>query len=69
MNKDTPKYKIKANKDQLERLGISYDITGLIGVLKSKYPTGWYCLEVEHEVDGFKFTNSFNIPKSFLKKI
>jgi hypothetical protein len=63
------KYEINANKAQLERLGISYDISGLIGVLKFKYPTGWHHLEVEHEIGEYKFTNSFDLPKSFLKKM
>ena len=33
---------IKANKKQLENLGISYDITGLKGNITHKFPTGFY---------------------------
>jgi hypothetical protein len=63
------KYKITANKNQLESFGIDYDITGLIGRLKRKYPTGWYCIEITHDRDGFEFTNDFDIPKTFLKRV
>ena len=61
------KYKIKANKQQLESFGIDYNITGLVGELKHKYPTGWYTIEVTHTYEAGTFTNEFNIPKTFLE--
>jgi hypothetical protein len=61
------KYLIKANKEQLNRLGIVYEITGLVGTLKYKYPTGFYEIEVTHKVGAITVTNSFDIPKTFLK--
>jgi len=63
------KYKIKANKQQLENLGIDYDITGLVGELKHKYPTGWYEIELTHTYEGGTSKISFDIPKTFLKRI
>ena len=62
-------YKIKATKKQLETIGISYNIHNLIGVLKNKYPTGWFCLNVKHKIGNREFTNDFDIPKSFLEKV
>ncbi len=62
-------YKINANKTQLSSIGINYNLTGLVGLLKSKYPTGWYELEVTHQSNGTTFTNNFDIPKTFLTKI
>lgn len=61
------KYKVKANKQQLENLGISYDITGLTGELKHKYPTGFYVIEITHNYEAGTFTNLFDIPKTFLE--
>jgi len=61
------KYKIKANKEQLESFGIDYNITGLIGKLKHKYPIGWYEIEVTHTYEAGTFTNTFGIPKTFLE--
>ena len=63
------KYKIKANKDQLDSIGISYDITGLIGTLTREWPTGWYEIEVKHKIGDMEFTNKFDIPQTFLKQI
>lgn len=63
------KFKITANKQQLEGIGISYELTGLIGTYKGKFPTGWYLIEVTHDIGGVKFTNEFDIPKTFLKEI
>lgn len=61
------KYKVKANRQQLENLGISYDITGLTGELKHKYPTGFYVIEITHTYEAGTFTNLFDIPKTFLE--
>lgn len=63
------KFKIKASKTQLEEIGISYDIMNLDGILKHKYPTGYYCLEVTHKVGKYSFTNDFDIPSRFLEPI
>lgn len=63
------KYKVKADKRQLESFGISYDITGLVGELKHKYPTGWYEIEITHACPAGTFTNSFDIPKTFLEMV
>lgn len=61
-------YKIKANKKQLLSFGINYDITGLIGKVKHKYPT-WYAIEIIHVYKTGTFTNIFYIPKTFLKRV
>jgi len=63
------KYKIKATNQQLDNFGICYEISGLTGILKHKYPTGWYELEVTHTYDGNTFTNNFDIPHTFLEEI
>ena len=63
------KYKINATQQQLENIGISYNLSGLIGTLKNKYPTGWYCLTVKHKVGKINFTNDFDIPKTFLSAL
>jgi len=63
------KFKILANKEQLDGIGISYELTGLVGTYKGKFPTGWYLLEVTHYVGDIEFNNDFDFPKSFLKEI
>lgn len=60
---------IKANKRQLENVGIDYDITELKGYVTHKYPTGFYEVEVTHKVNGNEFTNVFDIPKTMLELI
>lgn len=63
-------YKIIANIQQLEDVGIDYDISGLTGTLIKKYPDGYYCLEVTHVLgEGRVFTNEFDIPQQYLLKI
>jgi hypothetical protein len=57
------KFKVKANKNDLESIGISYDINGLVGDLVKNYGTGWLVLSITHEYNGFKFTNEFDLPK------
>lgn len=69
MENNVEKYKILANKEQLEEVGISYDITGYIGLLVHKYSTGYYELEVVHMYNGMTFTNNFDIPRHLLEKI
>jgi hypothetical protein len=63
------KYRINANKDQLNGFGIDCDINGLIGEIKHKYSTGWYAIEITHTYDSVTFTNIFDIPKTFLQRI
>jgi len=63
------KFRILANKEQLDRIGISYELTGLVGTYKSTFSTGWYLIEVTHYIGDMEFTNEFDIPKSFLKEI
>jgi hypothetical protein len=63
------KFKVMANKKQLASFGIDYDITGLVGELKYKYPTGWYEIKITHTCEAGTFTNSFDIPHTFLKKV
>ena len=63
------KFKIKANKKQLEDIGVDYEITGLVGELTHIFPTGWYELKVKHKIGDIEFTNHFDIPKTFLKEI
>lgn len=63
------KYKILAVKEQLENIGIDYDITNLIGVLENRFPTCYYALRVKHKVGDMEFTNTFDIPKYYLKKV
>ena len=62
------KFKIKANKEQLENIGIPYDITGLIGEFVMAYPTGWYRIRAKHTSYGTEYTNDFDIPKTFLQE-
>ena len=63
------KYKVKANKQQLSSIGIGYEITDLVGVLKDKYITGWYAIEITYTCDAGTFTRVFDIPKTFLTKL
>ena len=64
------KYKILANKQQLENIGVDYDLEGLVGELTYKYPTNWYRLKVTHKIGGkIEFTNEFDFPKTFLTLI
>lgn len=63
------KYEVKANKQQLSSIGVDYEITGLVGVLKDKYITGWYAIEITYTCDAGTFTSVFDIPKTFLSKI
>lgn len=63
------KYKVLANREQLENLGISYNITNLIGYLKRKFKTNYYEIEITHMVGKYSFTNSFDIPNYLLEKI
>jgi hypothetical protein len=57
------KYKVKANKQDLEDVGIIYDIDGLTGDLIRNYLTGWLCLKITHKIDSMEFTNEFDLPK------
>ena len=63
------KYKVKANKQQLSSIGIGYEITDLVGVLKDKYITGWYAIEITYTCDAGTFTRVYDIPKTFLTKL
>lgn len=63
------KFKIQSNKEELEDIGISYDINGLIGTLVKSYPTGWLVLSVTHKVGEYEFTNEFDLPKYMCKAV
>jgi len=62
-------FKILANKEQLENIGVDYNLEGLVGELTYKYPTGWYRLKVTHCIGNYEFTNEFDFPKTFLKEV
>lgn len=40
------RFKIIANKNELETIGISYDITGLKGTLVKTFSDGWIILNI-----------------------
>lgn len=62
-------YKVTATREQLESIGISYDITGLTGERINVFPMGWYIVKITHKI-GYKiFTNEFGIHKSFLEEV
>ncbi len=54
-------------KDQLESIGINEKITGLKGIVKGYYPSGYVQVEINHSTDGFNYTNHFDIPKKWLR--
>ena len=58
---------VKANRRQLENVGVSYDITELHGKVTHKYPTGFYEVEITHKINDREFTNKFDIPKTMLE--
>jgi hypothetical protein len=62
-------YKIIATAEQLDEIGISYDLTGVIGTLKREFNDGYVELTVVHRVGSHEFTNDFDIPESYLEKI
>lgn len=61
---------IKANKTELESVGIDLEITGMEAKIKGFYPDGYVVVEVKHDVYGFgfEFTNEFDIPNFWLEK-
>lgn len=59
------KYLIIASQNELEDIGISYELTGLIGTLIDTLRDGWLQLEINH--DGF--TNEFDFPPTYLEKV
>ena len=64
------KFKIIASKEQLEGIGISYEISGLECTKKFKFNSDqYYNVEVKYELDGFEFTNCFDIPNYYLEEI
>jgi hypothetical protein len=67
-NKDST-YKVLANKSQLEKIGISYDITGLKGKHIRTWPDGELTLEITHSIGDFSFTNEFDLPKDYCELI
>jgi len=58
---------VKANKEQLESVGIDYDITGLEGDVKGYYHSGYVQVEITHNGNGFEWTNDFDIPIRWLE--
>ncbi len=62
-------YKIIATKEQLESIGISYDIRNLVGVSKKIFNDGYHVLEITYNNGMFDFKNDYDIPTNFLKKI
>lgn len=63
------KYKIIANKQQLKNIGISYEITGLIGVFKKEFSDGWLVIRVTVKLGEYEFTTHFDLPPEYLEKI
>lgn len=62
-------FKVISNKNELEGIGISYNINGLIGTLVKSYPTGWVVLSITHKVGEFEFTNEFDLPRHMCKNL
>jgi len=60
--------KIIANKQQLEDIGIDYDLTGLSGWVRMTYGDGWLLVSVTHSIGRYTFTNDFDLPPSFTEK-
>ena len=58
---------VKADKNQLESVGIDYEITNLQGKVKGYYPSGYVQVEITHTWEGMDFTNDFDIPKWWLE--
>ena len=48
--------RIKANKEQLESIGISYKISNLKGKIKKYYKSGYIQIEINHTLGGIIFT-------------
>lgn len=63
------KYKIKANRKQLEAIGIDFDLDGLVGMLVQKFPDGYYTIRVKHSCEAGTIDNVFDIPSSLLTEI
>lgn len=63
------KCKIIATKVQLDNIGISYNLTGVIGYIEKEFKTGWYCVKVPDVKVNDLITNDVivDIPKTFLK--
>jgi hypothetical protein len=59
--------KIKATKEQLESVGIDYEITNLTGSVERKFSSGYYCIKIKHTWEGIEFENEFDIPKYWLE--
>lgn len=55
------KFKIKANINELESIGIFYNITGLKGTLVKTYSDGWIILNITYYTDGIERINDFDI--------
>ena len=58
---------VKANKEQLESVGIDYEITNLTGNVKGYYESGYVLVEIEHVDCCHTFTNDFDIPTHWLE--
>jgi len=58
---------IIANKEQLEAIGIDYELTGLSGWVRMTYGDGWLLVSVTHQIGKYSFTNEFDFPASFVK--
>lgn len=63
------KFKIVSSERELEDIGISYDINGLVGTLTKSYPNGLVLLSVTHKVGEFELTNEFVLPKCMCKAV
>lgn len=63
------KYKIIATKEQLDDIGITYDITGLIGIFEKEFADGWLVIRATVKLDGYRFTTTFDLPPTYLEKI
>lgn len=63
------KFLITAKKAQLKNCGIDRDLSGCIGELVEKYPTGWYRVKVKYEINGLEHSYDFDIPKTFLESL
>lgn len=62
-------YRIIATKQQLEAIGIDYNISGYLGEFVKEYSDEWACLKVIHDLGEFQFKNRFDIPMEFIEYV
>jgi hypothetical protein len=62
------KYTIIADKNQLDLIGISYNLSGQTGEYVKTYPDGWVVLSVDYIFNKtIVFRYKYDFPPTFLK--